>query len=292
MTLPKRWIEDKGESTPLERAILRPALEIAIPAGAEQRIWTKLMAAAPLTAVALTASSAAGSSAATAAAEGGAGAATAIGAGVKLGLGVVGKAFAIGVASGVLFAGGVSVVASPPSSPEAAPPAATQSGPASAAQARQSSSKSPSASIPREEDPAEFERPAPPRSPARETPPAPREARPLEGAQPAAPSVTSFPSFSPAPAPSSRLREEAAVLRRAREALRQGNLSGASAELDAARTAFPRGALGEEREALTIELMARSGQRDAARQRAGAFLQSFPNSPYAGNVRRAVGNAR
>jgi hypothetical protein len=285
MTLPKRWIEDKNESTPLERAILRPALEVAIPAGAEERIWTKLAAAAPLTAVALTASSAAGSSAATAAAESAAGAATAIGTGVKLGLGVVGKAFAIGVASGALFAGGASLVLTP-SSGESAPPQATENRPADSTNAQPPLSKSRSASILQSEDPTESERPASPRLPAREAPPAPRESRPLEGAQPAAPSVTSFPSSSPAPAPSSRLREEAAVLRRAREALRQNNLPAAFAELEVARTAFPRGALGEEREALTIELLARSGQRDMARRRAQAFLRIFPTSPHAANVRQ------
>ena len=48
---PKRWIEDKNESSALERAILRPALKVTVPSGAEQRIWTKLMVAAPLSAV-------------------------------------------------------------------------------------------------------------------------------------------------------------------------------------------------------------------------------------------------
>jgi hypothetical protein len=284
MNRPKRWIEDKSESTPLERAILRPALTIAIPSGAEQRVWAKLMAAAPLTAVALTASSAAGSSAATVAAEGSATAAATIGTGVKLGLGVIGKAFVIGAASGALFAGGVSVVTSPPSSQEAAVPPAVQARSEEGVKLERSSAKRPSASVSQQDEPAS-DLPGSPQPPARETVAARLpESRSLEGAQPPAPSVTSFPTLSPEPAPSSRLREEAAVLRRAREALRQGNLSVAFAELEVARTAFPRGALGEEREALTIELLARSGQRDAARQRAQAFLRRFPNSAYAANV--------
>jgi hypothetical protein len=206
---------------------------------------------------------------------------------VKLGLGVVGKAFAIGVASGALFAGGVSTVVAPPNQ-ETAPPPAMETKQADGAKAQRASAKSPAASVTHQDDPGGSELPASPRSPAREASPAARESRALEGAQPASPSVTSFPSLAPSPAPSSRLREEAAVLQRAREALRQGNLSGAFAELEVARTAFPRGALGEEREALTIELLSRSGQRDAARLRAQSFLRSFPKSPYAGNVREFV----
>ena len=280
MNLPKRWLEDKSESTPLERAILRPALAIAIPAGAEQRIWTKLTAAAPLTAVALTASSAAGSTV-TVAGESAAGAA--VGTGVKLGLGVIGKAFAIGLASGALFAGGVSVVASPPSSQEAPAPPALPSRSDERAAPERPSAKQPVTSVPRQEQPAS-------ELPVASRPAARPSSQPLEGVQPAAPSVTSFPSLAPpsAPAPSSRLREEAAILRRAREALRQGDVGRASAELEHARKAFPRPALGPEREALTIELLVRKGQRGLARQRAQRFLQSFPNSPYADNVRKLV----
>jgi outer membrane protein assembly factor BamD (BamD/ComL family) len=85
--------------------------------------------------------------------------------------------------------------------------------------------------------------------------------------------------------PKSKLREEAQLLRRAREALRRGDLPAASSALDTATHAFPRGALTEEREALSIELLSRSGQREAARLRAATFLREFPASPYAANVR-------
>jgi hypothetical protein len=39
--------------------------------------------------------------------------------------------------------------------------------------------------------------------------------------------------------------------------------------------------LGQEREALTIQALALSGQRDAARTRARAFIAKFPTSPHA-----------
>jgi hypothetical protein len=55
-----------------------------------------------------------------------------------------------------------------------------------------------------------------------------------------------------------------------------------------ARSRFPRGALGQEREALTIEALARSGQSAAARRRAEAFLRQHPNSPYLADVRRVT----
>jgi hypothetical protein len=290
MTLPKRWIEDRSESTPLERAILRPALKVAIPSSAEQRIWTRLAATVPLTAVALSASTAAGSSAATAAAPaaaGAAGGAGAIGGGAKFGLAVVAKAFAIGAATGALFAGGVSAVA-PPSSQDAASAPAVQSRAAESARPSRSNYAAPRGPI---DEPATAERVAPPQSPARAASPEPREPAARDSHQSAVPSVGALPAqaapaASPAPAAASRLREEALILRRAREALRQGNLSAAFSELEVARTQFPRGALGEEREALTIELLVRSGQRDAARQRAEVFLRSFPNSAHASNVRK------
>jgi hypothetical protein len=43
---------------------------------------------------------------------------------------------------------------------------------------------------------------------------------------------------------------------------------------------FPRGVLGEEREALAIEALARAGQTAAAAERFVAFDASFPRSSY------------
>ena len=85
--------------------------------------------------------------------------------------------------------------------------------------------------------------------------------------------------------PESQLRAEAALLHSARAALRAGDVAAAFAALEAARARFPKGALVQEREALVIELLAKSGQREAARASAGTFLKTFPESSLAPRVR-------
>lgn len=108
-----------------------------------------------------------------------------------------------------------------------------------------------------------------------------------------APSLLGGPSASP-PGPSSeearrsRLREESALLGEARGALRGGDAAHALALLDAARTRFPDGILGQEREALTIEALARSGQAAAASARARAFLVAYPSSAHAERIQTFV----
>ncbi len=51
---------------------------------------------------------------------------------------------------------------------------------------------------------------------------------------------------------------------------------------------FPRGILGEEREAIAIACLARLGRTDEANRRAVRFLQNYPESPFAPSVRRAA----
>jgi hypothetical protein len=51
---------------------------------------------------------------------------------------------------------------------------------------------------------------------------------------------------------------------------------------------FPVGHLGQEREVLTIEALARSGQGERARARAAYFPQTYPNSPHAPRVARTL----
>lgn len=88
------------------------------------------------------------------------------------------------------------------------------------------------------------------------------------------------------PAPSSRLREETVAVLEARAALRAGNAARSLALLEQARLRYPRGALGQEREALTIQALAQSGARPEAERRARAFLRAHPQSPYVADVRR------
>ena len=51
---------------------------------------------------------------------------------------------------------------------------------------------------------------------------------------------------------------------------------------------FPNGVLTQEREALTIEALLGSGERERARSLALEFLRLHPNSPLAASVRRAL----
>jgi len=86
----------------------------------------------------------------------------------------------------------------------------------------------------------------------------------------------------------SRLAEESRMVLEARNALRSSDPGTALRLLEAARVAFPDGALMQEREALAIEALVRSGQRDLASKRAEAFLRDYPKSPHAADVRRSL----
>ena len=93
----------------------------------------------------------------------------------------------------------------------------------------------------------------------------------------------------PAPAASSDAREESRVVAAARDALRSGDSAGTLSLLAQARQRFGAGVLGQEREALLIEALAKSGQGAAARAHGQAFLKNYANSPYAARVRQLVG---
>lgn len=88
------------------------------------------------------------------------------------------------------------------------------------------------------------------------------------------------------PSPASQLREESLAVLQARAALRAGDAQHSLALLEQARRRFPRGALGQEREALTIQALERSGQHAAAQRRAAAFLRAYPSSPYGSDLER------
>ena len=83
----------------------------------------------------------------------------------------------------------------------------------------------------------------------------------------------------------SRLREESALIARARDAVRSGDYGAALAFLDTARAKFPDGVLVQERRMLEIEALWRSGKRAQASKLADAFLAAYPNSPHAARVR-------
>lgn len=86
----------------------------------------------------------------------------------------------------------------------------------------------------------------------------------------------------------SQLEQEAALLKAARQQLRQGSLAAAFATLETSRQRFSASELEQEREALMIELLYRSGQREAAAVRARGFLRRYPESPHRGQVQKFV----
>jgi hypothetical protein len=85
---------------------------------------------------------------------------------------------------------------------------------------------------------------------------------------------------------SAALRAELKALDGARTTLASGNAQGALVLLDAYDRGYPRGLLKLEAEVLRIDALARSGQADAARRRADAFLRQHPKSVLASRVRR------
>ena len=86
-------------------------------------------------------------------------------------------------------------------------------------------------------------------------------------------------------ADSSRLAEESRVIIEARRALHAGDFTTALRLLDAAAAGFPSSTLAQEREALAIQALSRSGQREAAARRASAFLAKYPESPHAADLK-------
>jgi hypothetical protein len=91
-----------------------------------------------------------------------------------------------------------------------------------------------------------------------------------------------------APSHASQLREESQAVLAARQALRSNDAAAALRLLEQARQRFGSGALAEEREVLTIEALAKSGDGVRAAERAKTFLRTHPRSPYAADVQRHV----
>jgi hypothetical protein len=92
------------------------------------------------------------------------------------------------------------------------------------------------------------------------------------------------------PLPPTALAEEAKLLADAQRSLQRGDASSALETLARARAAHPNGMLGQEREALTIEALFRSGQRATASAAAEAFMKAHPDSPLAARVRTLAGH--
>jgi hypothetical protein len=90
--------------------------------------------------------------------------------------------------------------------------------------------------------------------------------------------------------PVSTLKDEAALLSRA-HAVSQANPAAALEFLREHARRFPSGTLAQERELFLIELLARSGQTQAAARRLRAFEAWAPNSPHLARARGFVEKA-
>ena len=137
---------------------------------------------------------------------------------------------------------------------------------------------------------------------------APTPAAPVEAASPASsvPAALAAPrAHAPAartqrvavetalPAPSAAeppLTDEVVVIERARTALRSDPARAVAALTDAER-AMPHGQLRDERDALLIEALVRSGDAAGARTRASSLEQRAPQSPQSARVRALLRDA-
>jgi len=260
VTDPKRWLDDDGDATEAERALLRGGLDAKAPDGKKDAIWAALVGRLP--------PGAAGGGDGGGGGAGGGGGGGAVVATGGAALATKGKVAAVVVV-------GLLAVTALVAYPRVKTTTTTPTAPATEIAAR---------TLPE---------PTPPARPA-DLPPEPL-------AVPIAPAPTADPTIAaPAPTTTARprapatssgaidpdaLREESALVSRARDALRGGDPATALATLETARVRFPRGVLGQERQVLTIEALAASGDRTGASRKATAFLKQFPGSPLASRVR-------
>jgi hypothetical protein len=137
---------------------------------------------------------------------------------------------------------------------------------------------------------------APVSAPKLETPRAPRVAAPPPVESPpavvAAPDVVKAPNVAPPAASSGDLREEIALLDRARAAVRSGDGRKALSLLALHQRKFPRGEFRQEVTVLRIEALAGTGQDATAAALGKKFLAAHPESPHAERIERLIGEPR
>lgn len=88
------------------------------------------------------------------------------------------------------------------------------------------------------------------------------------------------------------LRDEIALMDRARTALRSGAPGQALSALDQYRARYPRGTFGQEARVMRIEALAASGNRARALAETNAFLSQNPKSPHSERLRQLLPDAR
>lgn len=256
MTDPHRLLSNLSDADDLERELLASIRQVAPPADAKSQAWEKVsvqLAAVGLVSVASVQTTTA-ASASTAASSAAAGAAPAWFSGALKGL--IGKLFL-----GVAVAGTGSAlwvhaqreqlpaVAASAVAVATSPPQAT---PARVEPANEANEANAPAAVP-------SAAPTPVESPVKPSSEASRE---------------------------DRLSAESKLLTRARAELRRGNAASAQQILEQMRVKFPNAVLGQEREVLSIEVLAARGNTEAARRRARAFIAAHPKSPHSAQLAR------
>jgi hypothetical protein len=122
---------------------------------------------------------------------------------------------------------------------------------------------------------------------------APSAAAELSASPPAGLAPRAIPSPAPAGAYSShaaQLTAERVLLDEARGALAQGDPSRALDRIERHRRTFSSPILGEERDAMEVEALARLGRSAEARARADAFRRRTPDSLFLPAVESAIGS--
>lgn len=141
-----------------------------------------------------------------------------------------------------------------------------------------------------EEERAPEPEPVPAQAPApvaAEAPATPVRREPISPAPAERPAQLTLPSpESASPAPSAAVAEMQGIARA--RALLASDPSAALDTLEKLRREHPNGIFVEERRALTVLALARTGNRAAAREQGAAFLRRYPNGPFTDRVGAAI----
>lgn len=267
MNAPKRWLDDTEDSGAQD--LLRAGISVEPPPGAQDDVWASLVARIPPPGGPPGHPPGGGSGAA-------AGKAAAVKAGAAAVSGGLIKSALIGAGSAVVLLAGYTAV-TPSTSSTSSTPDRPEPPPAVSA--------APDRPEPLPISTAPVRAAPPPTAVVSAEPSSEPSARPVV--------VEPHPIAATAPAPSvepalreSMLREESRMVADARAALRRGDAGGALSMLEQIRAKFPGGVLVQEREALSIEALARSGRKADAAARAAAFVKAYPTSPLAARAQQ------
>jgi len=277
----KHWLDEASEADEFERAILRAGLDADPPGTKQDQVWSGLMAT--LAVVPLTAATTSAQAVSAKAATAGLGKAAAV-------LLAVTKGFVVGLA---IYGAeeGVSEISRRLSAEQAPAKAVQRATARPTTGSRLAEPQATASAFGITLTPAIDDAPSTRGSIQRGSvdPSANALARNAQKAAVTLPSVTTVENSELSRgARVSQLEAEARALRQARDELRTNRLVDAFATLEASRRQFPAPELDQEREALMIELLYRSGQATAGEQRAEAFLRRFPESPHLQQIKRLV----